>query len=780
MDSTLIGAIFVDEHLHIRRFTPSAQVAVSLGAESIGRSIRDLPTKLEDLDLASLTRSVLSEGRGVETSVRTTDGTPLLVRVHPYALAANSAGGAVITFADMATAEAAQQKGFEQASILPRIAAASRDVFWMMDLETLRMLYVSPAFERIWGLPVDSVLRAPMFWLLSVHPEDRERVEQEFLLKLPGDNLDIEYRILRPDGAEVWVRDRTYGSVTTEDNRRTVIGIAEEITGRVNSDRQRRRTIELYRQACDRVRAPMLLVAPDGTIIWSNTAARKSPLGAPDAIPGTMAELLSGRKDRKVWDAAVLSVLATAIEKTVHLDVKRQKGDPLRCEVELALVREAEADEGFLVCQWINLSSQLAIQEAIETRAEVLAGEADRDPLTELLSRRGVERVLERQFALSGSGVDQTMVVLIDLDHFKDINDEHGHVCGDRALREAARRIAGSLRPSDLLARVGGDEFLAVLPATRLAEGAYVGERLRRSISDEPMRFDGKEIRLTASVGVTSAPSASASVETLLGAAGEVLRNSKRVGRDRVTFSRGDGTVSHMPMVSPALEQMLAGGITVVAQTLNDVRTGKPVGYEFFCRGPEPVRMPDTFFEESRRINCLEDLDLVCLESCVKQASRLTSSKRLHVNLFPSSLVSGKSPGVEEILSAVRKPERFCIELSEQQLIGPSSEVGRQVEKLRKMGFKIALDDVGFGNSALETLLVVEPDVVKIDKSIVCFIDQQPDAERTLDRIVSMLGRLGAEIIAEGVEREEQRQILDRIGIRIGQGYLWSRPESVI
>jgi diguanylate cyclase (GGDEF)-like protein/PAS domain S-box-containing protein len=221
-------------------------------------------------------------------------------------------------------------------------------------------------------------------------------------------------------------------------------------------------------------------------------------------------------------------------------------------------------------------------EQALIAMTRKLDALASRDPLTGLWNRRGLDSQLSREMERALRNGIWLVAVMIDLDDFKSVNDRLGHSAGDVVLKGIADRMNESLRPNDVLARIGGDEFLALLVDARFAEAVRVAERLRLAISDSPIRLSGDAVRVTASLGVARVAESCVSVEEILGQTRHALSRSKVGGKNRVVVSDADGDETPAGSASnEVLETVLAGGgIRVMAQTIRDLRDGSVVAHE--------------------------------------------------------------------------------------------------------------------------------------------------------------------------------------------------------
>lgn len=174
-------------------------------------------------------------------------------------------------------------------------------------------------------------------------------------------------------------------------------------------------------------------------------------------------------------------------------------------------------------------------------------------------------------------------------------------------------------------------------------------------------------------------------------------------------------------------------------------------------------------------------MDLRCLKTCLQALSEprykdRTKKLRFHVNLFPSTIIDTPIERLMQLFPVDIELERFCIEISEQQFIGDPAYLRDYVMALRKRGLLVAIDDVGFGRSSLESLIILEPDIVKIDRKYVSGVATDEAKSYSLKRLIKVVNALGSELIAEGIELKEESQILLDLGVNFGQGWFWGKP----
>ena len=396
------------------------------------------------------------------------------------------------------------------------------------------------------------------------------------------------------------------------------------------------------------------------------------------------------------------------------------------------------------------------------------------DPLTQLLNRRGLQRMLSRELEISGREGANLSVILLDLDNFKPINDTFGHAVGDIVLQELSKVLTRTVRVTDYVSRVGGDEFIILLPNTRLAEGVHFSERIRLAISQTTaVVAGGQTLKVTASLGVMNVNKRTASVDSLLEETHATLAKSKRSGKNRV--SAGDGWEARPDNV---VDTLRAGSCFLsVKQAILDLVTEKTIGYEFLSRtNITGFEMPDEFFNFSMENNILSVVDQRCLEIALAAANNVFPGSEKHVNLFPSTMADLQP----EQISRFFPPASLCgpcyVEINEQQILGDPSYLVRVIQELKKRKIGVAIDDVGFGRSCLESLIVLQPDVIKIDKRLVNNISRDKGQREMLRRLLAVVESLNTKIIAEGIETREDLETLKELGVPYGQGFLWGQP----
>ncbi len=424
---------------------------------------------------------------------------------------------------------------------------------------------------------------------------------------------------------------------------------------------------------------------------------------------------------------------------------------------------------------WTDLEPRLRVERGLRDDNVRLRRMVHADPLTNVLNRRGLERMLHVEVARSKRTSNPLCAVLLDCDDFKSINEKAGLAGGDAVLVEVATRLSRSVRANDHLGRIGGDEFLVLLPGTSLAEAKVVAEKLRSCVAAHPLRWEGKSLEVTASLGVMEVGPKVLGIEQVLTTGHFALTRSKGRGKNRVTGP------FQLPLEIPGeqlLQAVVAGSapIRIVGQPIHRTGDGRAVAYEMLSRFPSEDGMgPLGMFRLAVDSQVLTPVDLRCLTEATAFAAGISHEVSIHVNLFPSTLLNTHPATLLSMFPASQR-ERFCIELSEQQLIGDPKNLLRSLEVLRGAGLKLAIDDVGYGQTVLESLVELDPEWIKIDGRRITGVGEAPSMVPSLERLVAMLRPLGVNIVAEGVESLDDLTVVRDLGITHAQGFLWGQP----
>ncbi len=405
------------------------------------------------------------------------------------------------------------------------------------------------------------------------------------------------------------------------------------------------------------------------------------------------------------------------------------------------------------------------------------------DPLTGLPNRHGVAQRLSELLAGSVDDTARVVVLAIDLDRFKDVNDAHGHAAGDAVLTEIARRIASTLQEGEFLARIGGDEFVAIKSNVfARAEAAKFASRLRDLVLD-PINWQNRNLSVGCSIGVALYPEHGMTANDLCSRADLAMYRAKSLGRGKIcVYEPSMDEVSRTRAeLAIDLKRALAGSeFELYYQVQNDVFTGEIVGFEALLRWNHPQKgriPPNDFIPIAEETGLIVDIGDWVLRTACATAASWERPFRVAVNVAPMQLNHDLAKRVAETLRETGlAAERLEIELTESGIIADRQHALQVVLALKDIGVTVAMDDFGTGYSSLSTLQAFPFDKIKVDKSFIQSVETSTHAAAIV-KATLLLGRsLNIPVLAEGVETERHLQFLREQGCNSVQGYLFGKP----
>ena len=435
-----------------------------------------------------------------------------------------------------------------------------------------------------------------------------------------------------------------------------------------------------------------------------------------------------------------------------------------------------------------ELTDQIVERERIE---DTLKHQALHDTLTGLPNRALLLDRLARALARFRRNESNGFAVLfLDLDRFKVINDSVGHLVGDELLKQAAERLAHAVREPDTVARLGGDEFAVLLDDLQHQDRAtFVAERLISALS-EPMRIGGKELFTSASIGIAFSHARYTRPEELLRDADVAMYRAKAQGRQRIELfdERLRAEALRVLDLEGDLRRALARGeFEPHFQTIVRLEDASVVGYEALLRwrhGDRGLLSPGDFLTVAEDNGSIEQIDWQMFALACRDAHRLPQEDAyISINVSARQLRAADfdQSALRLISAQGLDPRRVRLEVTEGALLDNPDHVRRLLERLREAGVLVQLDDFGTGYSSLSYLHRFPIHSLKIDRSFVS--DLRPGKEGGSTAVVraihALSDSLGLEVIGEGIETHDQCQALKNLGCSLGQGFLFSRPQSV-
>lgn len=618
-----------------------------------------------------------------------------------------------------------------------------------------------------------------------IQPEDPHRLD-DWLGRawLPEPPPPIVLPTRGPGPQRRWLELLTPGRTALGNTETIIVEVRE-----VSDQAERHNHARLLAYALDAGSDAAFLTDPDGRIEYVNRAFEALFGYRASEVKGRPASLLASGRHRpdfftRMWDTIRAGQPFTG-------EVLNRRADGSLCTVDLTITPLPGDDTipaGYVAVAR-DITNRKRAEQAVEDHAYY-------DALTGLANHRLLRERARQTLALARRHGSIAALLHIDMDRLRGVNAQHGRAGGDEVLRTVAERLRQGLRESDTLARVGGDEFLVLLSDVVDEHSiARIVRRLHESIR-QPFSLQERSITLTCRIGVSLYPQDATTFDDLAAAAEAALRRAEQTTSEFEFFERGQSAASHDRLLLEddlhwAWEhdqfvlhyQPITGtdGEIVGAEALarNDV-----IGVEALARWPHMERgllEPSQFIPLAERTGRILSLDRWAITTAMRQAVRWLENGWdgwVSVNLSARSLQDPELPSYIErtLRSHALDGSRFAVEITEGAAMRDPAQTARVLDALRGLGVRIALDDFGVGHSSLAYLKMFPVDLLKLDRCFIRGIGHDLREEQLIEIMISLAHRIGARVIAEGVEEVVQLEWLKRAGCDFVQGYLIGRP----
>lgn len=460
---------------------------------------------------------------------------------------------------------------------------------------------------------------------------------------------------------------------------------------------------------------------------------------------------------------------------------RRNNGDLFPKQVTITAVKSPEGITTHYVGSFIDITERKAAEERIFRLAY-------HDALTGLHNRLSLQERMQQLISLARRDGARISLLLMDLDHFKQVNDTLGHHIGDQLLIQVGSRLTGAVRESDIVARLGGDEFVVALAFSESDEMAEkFAAKLVERIS-EPYRISRHELRISPSIGICFYPEHGLVLDELIKHADVAMYQAKAAGRGcyrLFTPQMQIAATSRMVMEHELHRALDEAQFVLHYQPQMELRSGKIVSMEALVRWQHPQRgilLPDDFIPIAEEIGLIDKIDHWVISQAISQLQKWKKNGlgdiRISINISANQFFDMNLPEYIDNLARAAEIDRDCIqlEITETAAMASPDKTIEALHLLRNTGVRLAIDNFGTGYSSLAYLKLFRFDMLKIDRSFVKNIETDIDNADICNITVMMAHRLGYDVIAEGVENKEQLNYLLGIGCVKMQGYLFSRP----
>ncbi len=663
----------------------------------------------------------------------------------------------------------------------PRDAEVSGTGSFERDLRTGESVY-SPGIGRIYGFPAGAHVTREML-LARIHPDDRVLVEEELGGAVQERRtFTFEIRITRPDSVRRVVRAQGYVVCDKRGEPARLVGTVEDVSEEAAAHDAR----ELFTRVVESSDDAIVTTTRDGTITsWNRGAEQLYSYRGEEAMGQPMSIIepphLTGQQQDFLGRVF-------AGESLDHFETERVRKDGSQISVSLTISPVRDANGRII-------SAAVIARDTTERRLyeERLRHLADHDQLTGLLNRRRFDEELKREFARAGRYRSSGALLSVDLDNFKSINDTAGHAAGDAVLRVVSEAMRRRLRASDVLARVGGDEFSMLLPGAEEADARSAAEDILKTLHLCRPDYGGKRFTIGASVGVATFHCDDSTASELRAVADLAMYASKHAGGDRVTLytleeGRRARSLVRAPWSERIREALDLDRFALYLQPILNLSTGQVSHGELLLRmreGRNRLIPPSTFLPPAERIGLINEIDRWVAAKAIELISHSRTSPAaggVGVNLSGASVTRNQHL-LEVIKAGLQEtgvdPSKLIFEVTETTAISNMPEAATFAQDLTRLGCSLALDDFGTGFSSFYYLKHLPVRYIKLDGEFIQNLPRSKVDEHVVKAISDVAQSMGVKTVAESVADDATIKLLRKHHVDYAQGFHIGRPTRV-
>jgi two-component system CheB/CheR fusion protein len=767
------GMVLVDRDLCITRYTPLSVRVFGLVPADVGKPLLGVPTTVPVPELDEALHSVINGGerRGLELLGT---GVSYLAQVLPYQALDGRRLGAIITLTDVTELVRLREAMQTTLSEFTQVTDALDEVVWKRDTSMANLVYLSGRVLEMTGWTAAELLENPHALDDCIDDGDRAAV-------LAGRHLDagrwtLSYRLNARDGGHRWIRESA--AVIHDVDGDFVVGTMADITAQKAAEEEAARQSTTFEAVFNTHVFSVAIIDGDSRIAMANTA---------------FCELVG-------YDAS--TVLRMPLMAFAHPDERADFGassllDPPRSPGDQVTTRHFVRSDG--ASRWVVLdlrplptptdtaTAVVIIQDVTELRdtTNLLSEQARFDAGTALVNRRAFREDLETEISRSQRTGAGMALAWVDLDRFKEVNDQHGHDVGDAVLRTVATRLTAVVRTIDVVGRIGGDEFGVLITGyERPTELEAALERMRIALH-EPIAVEGGVVTISGSLGIAVYPADGATSDDLLRAADTAMYAAKAEGKDTYTYfdaGMNDEAEARRVRHRELTAAIGAASFEIHYQPIVSAKDGSVWGLEAllrWVRADEVVKAADfiPFCEDTGLIRALGPLTLSLLRRDLA-ALNVGRGPRLPV-CFNMSVQQLEDRHLADLLTGWPSPTGLTglvVEVTESVFLPGNTWAMDALRTFKQLGADISVDDYGSGYSNFSLLESLAPRYIKLDKSFLSDHAVSVRGVALLRSAIEMAHALDAIVIAEGIEEQAQLDLVTTLGADLIQGYAIAEP----
>jgi diguanylate cyclase (GGDEF)-like protein/PAS domain S-box-containing protein len=637
---------------------------------------------------------------------------------------------------------------------------------WSHDIKADRLLITS-GIEKLYGYNLEEFYRDFKLWKKVIHPQDLDAITQREQRIANGEVIISEYRIIRPDGKVRWIQDRGVPTLNEQGQLIDFHSVLFDITDRKESEDRYRSLVELS--------PDIIAVIFHEKVVYINQAGWKL-LRAKSALE-IIGKSVWNFAPKKDWvDFQKLAVSNYIHErKTIEFEMTRLDGIEMIVEVSAMPILYKGRPATQIVGR--DITERKKAEETVKAMAY-------HDSLTGLPNRNKFRLYLNDLISLKR---EQSLAIFfLDLDRFKFINDTKGHLIGDLLLQKVADRMQREFGSAGIVSRYGGDEFIILADQMDNQKATELAKKMIKIFSE---RFELEQYTyfITASIGISLYPTDGTDVEILIQKADTAMYQAKESGKNNFQFFSCE--LANLSLRKIELENELRkaleqNDLQLYYQPQINIETGKMVGAEALLRWEHPKLgniSPIEFIPLAEESGLIVPIGLWVLETACEQNKVWQDAgfEAIQIAVNISVRQFHDEQFVEKVLNILDRtgldPAYLELEITE-SLLQNINETTKILNQLKEHGIRFSIDDFGTGYSSLSYLRYLPLDKIKIDKSFLDHIDVDSHQRTMVKTIIDMGHNLGFTVVAEGIEKLEQVNILKEYACQIGQGYYYSKP----